>query len=283
MNWGRAKTILIVLFLALDVFLLVILIQTRLLSLQISEDTVTKTAQVMQAHGIHIAPEQISVRREANRNVILKNHFETPPRAARQLLGRQPDTLLSDSENHEYRFENREATLHINGTTFTYAVKRQTAPVAEGTAEEMAAEGILRELEAMGFEKDSLAMVSLSEAEGLYSCEVVPVYKKARIYGVVMHITADREGILAIAGNWFRPIAAEQQEDERLLDVTTVLVNLIHMPELQGLRVEQLESGFLVFDEYLSSREIAALPVYILTAAEGTRYYFDARTGALIE
>jgi len=283
MNWGRAKTILIVLFLALDVFLLVILMRTRLSSLQISEDTVIKTAHILQEHGIHITPEQFPVQRKANRNVILKNYFETPSQAAEQLLGRHFDTLLFDSEAHAYRYENQEATLCINGTTFTYEVKRQPSSlVREGTIEKET-ERILHLLESMGFAKETLAPISFSKTEKGYSLEVVPVYKKARVYGVVMHITADNEGILTISGNWFTPVATEQQENERLLDVTTVLVNLMYRPELQGIRVERLESGFLVHDDFLSSREIAAVPVYILTEKKGERFYVDARTGVQMQ
>jgi len=284
MNWGRAKTLLIALFLLVDVFLLLILLQTRLASVKISDDIIQKTVQILNEHQIEVSAGQIPDKRQENQILTMKNYFEKPLEAAERLLGDTFETVASNMETHEYKFKTSSATLEVVGTSFTYShqpKQNKAKKEAEKSTEELydAIENMLIEL---GFAKNSFSVVSLQKREGLYECEVFPQYDKMRIYGVKMYVTADDDDILSIAGDWFTSYSVEQIEDAPLLDITAVLTKMMYESSCQGIKVQQVESGFLALDEYLSSREMAVVPVYIITDVQNVRHYFDARSGNAI-
>ncbi len=284
MNWGRAKTHLIALFLLVDVFLLLILLQTRLASEQISDDIIQKTVRILNEHQIYVSAEQIPEKRRENQILTMKNYFEKPLEAAERLLGDRFETIVSNMQTHEYKFKTSSATLEVAGTSFTYSSQPKTQKAkkeTEKSSEELydTIENMLVEL---GFVKNSFSVVSLQKQDGFYVCEVFPQYEKMRVYGVAMHVMADDEDILSITGDWFTTYSVEQIEDVPLLDVTAVLTKMMYEPSCRGIRIKQVESGFLALDDYLSSREMAVAPVYIITDTQNVRHYFDARSGNAI-
>ena len=81
MNWGRAKTILIIMFLATDIFLLVILMRTNIETLKIPQKTIQETVKIMSENRVSIKPEQIPAKRVKNQNMIMRNFFYEPTAA----------------------------------------------------------------------------------------------------------------------------------------------------------------------------------------------------------
>ena len=284
MNWSRAKTILIILFLALDVFLLCTLMQTRSVSMKIPEDIIQKTTHILQTNNIEIKPSTIPVVRGINRNIIMKNYFEEPELKASLMLTQTMESVLFDAEDHEYKFQNEKAVLHIKGTEFSYYLKTpsHTTTAPENTHSKNVVEVIQNLLYDLGFEKKSFELKLVSVDDGLYTCEAVPLYQSQKVYGMHMHITATLDEIVNLSGTWFEAKATEEFTDEKLLDVTTVLLDLMYTPEFAGIQIEKIELGYLAIEEYLSSREISAIPVYCIKHSENQVYYADARTGELL-
>ena len=282
MNWGRAKTILIILFLALDVFLLVILLYSRLLSIYISADTVEKTAEILQEHQIKIQAENIPEKRMENQSLVMNNFLAEPETAAEKMLGGAFKIRLADEGRHSYVFENEAAMLSVKDGDFTYKIKQERKRKGKPTetTRESVEKLIINELQDMGFRKAVLTFVSEENAGGYFIYKAIPLYRDFEIHGITMYITADSLGILTITGNWFEAVAAESHE-ETLLDVTAVLTELIYLPEFQGVEIKQIKNGFLAYDAYVKSRRIAVIPVYVLVT-ETEEFYLDAGTGELI-
>lgn len=284
MNWSRAKTILIILFLVLDIFLLVTLLQTRAVSMKISDEIIQKTAQVLNEHNILIKPEQIPKERVINRTVIMNNFFEEPTDKAEKMLSLPYELVQEDEGKHEYRFESNEATIYIKGTNFTYRTKKEIHNIENNhnriykESSEKLAEMLIK----MGFEKNTFALEKITMTDGIYTCEVVPLYKGVKIHGVRMNLTATREDVISLSGNWFIATGTEEFAEENLVDITTVLLDLMYDPVFSGMQISQIEYGYLALEEYLSSREMAVIPVYLITDSFHTSYYIDASTGELI-
>jgi len=284
MNWSRAKTILIILFLVLDAFLLVTLLQTRAVSMKISDEVIQKTAQVLNEHNILIRPEQIPKERVINRNVIMNHYFEEPAYQAEQMLTSPYETVYADEGKHEYQFESNEAILHIKGTSFTYKTKKEIYKDVENQNRiyRDSSEKLAEMLQKMGFDKKSFTLENVNLIDGIYSCEVIPLYKGIKIYGVRMSMTATQNEVVSLSGNWFVATGTEEFADEKLLDITTVLLDLMYHPEFSSVQISKIESGYLALEEYLSSREMAVIPVYVIVDSLNTYYYVDACTGEMI-
>lgn len=280
MNWGRAKTILIVMFLAVDIFLLCVLLQTRSDYEQLPKETVQKTVQILQENGIQIRSEVVPKKRTKNQNIMMENTFSNPVQAADLMLGMY-EIKLSDEENHEYLFENEEATLKVNNTFFAYNSKKQVVPYGQGERPDIKA--VQEQLKRLGFKASEFAVVEGQHSAGLFEGHVIPLYKNKRIYGISMNVKADQEGILTLEGHWFSSAESEGYGNEALLDITAVLVNLIYREDRWPKAIETIESCFYTSGDYLESREISAIPIYVITDQNGKQKYFDARIGNEIE
>ena len=280
MNWGRAKTILTTMFLIVDIFLLFVLLQTRQNLTRLSTETILATSKILQNNNITISTETIPQKRAKNQNIIMRNFFEEPSEAAAKLLGTF-ETVISDDEKHEYQFKSDNRELLINKNGFIY--KNQKTPVLYEVGETAKPETLQKEIKAQlkkfGFyEKETIIYDGYLE-NGIYYCQVAPLYKDMQIYGISMQIQADKEAILSMEGNWFQGIKTEAYDEEGLLDITTILSSLIYRQDHWPEQILQIENAFYAADDYLSSREIAVVPVYAVTDAEGNTKCFDARVG----
>ena len=124
MNWGRAKTILIVMFLITDIFLLVVLMRTRIETYQIPQKTIAETVDILSANHIDIKKEQIPSKRVENQNIIMENFCQNPQEAATKILGQEAELVDSTPEQYVYRFESSRGDLQIQGNGFCFQNKK---------------------------------------------------------------------------------------------------------------------------------------------------------------
>lgn len=284
MNWGRAKTILIIMFLTVDAFLLMVLLQTRMGFVRLPEEAVQATVRVLQNNDVTIQENVIPRQRAKNQNIIMRNYFENPDKAARTMLG-SFETVLFNETDHEYRYRSENTELYIKNTALVYKNNKPAALYSEKEAGEREAlkKKLSERLAALGFKEKETCLEGLEVKNGLCICRAVPLYQGIKVYGISMYIEADSEAILKIEGNWFRAEKAELYEQEQLLDMTAVLSGLIYQDEVCPKEITKLEHAFYISEEYLSSLEIAAVPVYVITDGSGQERCFDARVGSLIE
>ncbi len=285
MNWGRAKTILIIMFLATDIFLLVILMRTNIETLKIPQKTIQETVKIMSKNRVSIKPEQIPEKRVKNQNMIMRNFFYEPTAAAKKILGNEVTLALSNPEQYEFQYENSFGSLYIQGNGFRFQNKK--VPVVYSASQLPQAEAvsnrIVSALDRLGFTKGTTLLYNIWEQDGIYHCDVMPVFENVKIYGISMHITADCEDILTIEGHWFEPIEPEKNEPELLLDITAVLTTMALESKESLVEITDISHGYYASNEFLNSREIAAVPIYVITDRIGHAHIYDARTGTKVE
>ena len=131
MNWSRVKTILIFLFLAVDIALLSAIIIPSVGAGTIPKETISATVEVLGGRGITIDEKTIPAKRESLGIVELYNIWPDGKALATRLLGGEVQT----GENSFFYRE--EKTLHVTPYGFEY-----NNPVKK--------EDLLKELDAMG-------------------------------------------------------------------------------------------------------------------------------------
>lgn len=293
MNWERAKTILIVMFLAVDVFLLTVLLQTRFAATRLSDSVIDETISILQAHHITAAKETVPAKRGKNQNIVMRNYFEEPQQIAQKMLGKC-EVVQSDPQMHEYLYHTERKSLHVKGTNFTYTYhKNDVKPIDidenSEKSEKALQKRVLDNLEKLGFHKKKMLICEGKNLNGLYECKVMPLYDEMKIYGVAMHLTMDNEDVVALEGVWFKVTSAEADEQEKLIDVTSVLAGLVFEETNDNIEITKIENAFYVADAYLENREIVAVPIYAIQKKSGAAeidnefLFFDARTGAAIQ
>ncbi len=279
MNWGRAKTILIMLFLCVDIFLAIVLMQTRANVSTLSEETVAATVHVLEKHNISLDASAIPEKRVANRNVIMRNHFDDPVAVAKKMLD-EFTVQKADEAKVDYQFESEEAFLKVSEARFYYSKLKKREPYKTGNepSPDSMAGKVLNELSKLGFDKKEMVITNARFENGIYHCYVLPTYDEASIYGIKMQVTADRQELLHIEGSWFSPEGTDRYDSESLLDITSVLTAMVYRDDFRGMNIKGLEAAFYAGGDYLQSREIEAVPVYVVTTESG-RIFFDGRTG----
>lgn len=285
MNWGRAKTILIFLFLATDLFLLLVLMRINMTSVRIPQETIEDTVRIMAAHQVEVEAEQIPADRVKNRSMIMQNLFHEPVVAAKMFLGEEFKTVTIDDAAFVYSYENSLGSLTVTENGFLYSRAAQMKPyrVHPLPDAETMKNSISEALWNFGFEKGSFVLENLREQEGIFEVEAAPVVDDVKIYGIRMHIAMDAEGILTIGGHWFSAVETEENEPELLPDVTSVLTEMTLKNKIPAGKVLHIEFGFYADGDFLSSRELAAVPVYVIQDAQGRITMFDARVGEAVE
>ena len=280
MNWGRAKTILIMLFVLADIFLAIVLMQTRANISTLSEDTISATVQVLKQHNISLDASIIPEKRVENRNVIMQNHFDDPVAVAKKML-REFTVQKANEAKMEYQFESETAFLKVSEARFYYSKLKKKEPYKEGnepSAEAMAVK-VLNELSRLGFHKKDMVIANGHFEHGIYSCQVLPTFSDAKIYGIKMQVTADRQELLHIEGSWFKPDGIDRYTGESLMDITSVLSAMVYREDFRGMHITGIETAYYAGGDYLQSREIEAVPVYVVTTESGKQLFFDGRTG----
>ncbi len=276
MSWGRAKTILIIVFLLVDLFLCLVLIQTRQATKQISADIVKQTVSVLEKKEIYISEDIIPTKRAENKNIMMKNYFEAPFENAKRMLGEEFETLENDAEKHRFVFQNERGILSVANHIFTFDALRSPEPLREN--HDKISSIITSALKELGFREKDFTLNSLRFENGLAYCRALPLYKKQPISGIGMEIVADSIGILKLTGSFFTA-QSEETYDENLLDITGVLTRLMYREELKGSTILSIENAFYAPEVFSNSREISVLPVYMIKTDANKTWVCDARTG----
>ena len=285
MNWGRAKTILIIMFLITDIVLLFVLMQTKIRTLQIPEKTIRETVQILSARQIQIQPEKISKKRIHGTNMFMINFFKEPEAAAKKVLGQDAITILQNPTHYEYHFESQRGYLHLHDQGFSFANKKEPAPYSPEAlpgAEPVTA-FIVEALNGLGFDKTTLSVVDVYEKDGFYHATAVPVCGGVEIYGIQMYIMSDSEDIVTLEGHWFIAGEEAENEGETLLDITTVLTEMAMHHNGEPMVVSEIGTAYYASNDFLGSLEITAVPIYVIKDEAGGVHLFDARVGSAIE
>ena len=95
-----------------------------------------------------------------------------------------------------------------------------------------------------------LTTIVLHLITGREEAGMLDVYER-QVRGIVLEVHSDAEAIIEMSGNWFEPKRKEVDKQEALLDVTSVLVNLIYIQDTDNIRITEIGYQYWVAEEYL--------------------------------
>lgn len=259
MNWPRVKTILIFLFLAVDIMLLASIIIPSVTLSRIPQETIKNTAQVLSQRGIEISPEIIPARRESMGIVELYNIWSDPSAVAKRLIGE-----AGVADGSVYR--NGTKTLALNSDGFTY----------ENTATEKT---VAHELIEMGIDirdnlyeegESSLRSWQTIDGKKLFESEIYASQADSAVTVTGYWIFSDRENGVII------------NTPDTLLDVTGVLIDFINNPLREAeVKITSVETGYSAGTAYRDTTHklVSVSPAYKISTDTGAYYMYDALSG----
>ncbi len=259
MNWPRVKTILIFMFLVVDIMLLASIIVPSVGLSRIPQETIEKTCEVLAQRGIEIPPEVIPARRENMGIVELYNIWPESSAIAGKLLG---DGFLADGPV----YKNGTKTLFLGESEFNY----------ENTS---AKKTIAHELIEIGID----VRENLYE-EGEFSLRTWQTIKGKKIFESEIY-ASKADSTINISGYWIFPDRENGviiNTPDTLLDVTGVLIDFINNPLREDkVKITSVEIGYSAGMVYRDTAHklVSVSPTYKISTSTGSYYMYDALSG----
>ena len=279
MSWSKVKTMLIVLFIFVNGFMLYNLYFKHGSSPEVSAETVADTVSIMENNNVTIDPAII--RRKANRlrKAEISNSIDARSTLAENLLGSCIET--------ETGYISDEGKLTFNSVAFSF----------ENYNSEYAKPGI-NENNAINLASDLLVQkgfdVKKSDIRDFYSSETGFVAKFGKdvdgfpVYECYLHIYISPEGVVTrIDGYWPEVFRDNYSSAVTCINETAVLINLLTAQGFDTSKkneVVDIQTGYTLggLPESDSPIMLTLLPSYRVILKNGENYIFNAENGEFI-
>ncbi len=278
MSWSKIKSMLIVLFVFVNIFLIYNSVNTRD-TFEVSQQTVNETVEILRQSGVTIDPSIIRRKPETLKKAEISNSIDSRSKLAANLLGN-----CSETENG-YISEN--GKIVFSSVAFSYenldtSVKKQ---IDEGNAVEVAAE-FLRDKR---FEVESSWVQDYSATEKGYEVKFGKKINGYSVYESFITINIGSDGVIkTIEGYWPEVLISEAVAHRvDCVNETTVLINLLSAKGID-LSVENevvdIITGYSLGGLPQSDSPIllTLLPAYRVILKNGENYIFDGENGEFI-
>ncbi len=271
MNWRKAKNILLVVLLLLNVFLFI-----NVLSVKDPFDITGKyqkdAKKALQTAGVIVSgniPSSSPVGRIS---------FSQPEESfytefVQRLTGLEVENADWSSDN---RFENGGTVLSFSGRDFIYTLEtsEEVFPTDNAKKLDQKLKGWLRE---KFFGKDAFVQDGLVQNGDTSTAEYVRKYKNLPLFGQRITLTIINNRLTKMEGSLklFYDIKASKAADEI---ISPNIVLLTGKDKVQGI-INSIDLGYLS----LQGDDLYDTPVWRITLASGEKVWFNAYTGEFLE
>lgn len=283
MNWERAKTVLIIFFLIINICFASILVYIRYGDETLSEDTVKTTVELLSQHGIRIKDENIIPKQKMNNlNYNLTTLMLSDKKVLKKWLGDGYELSSEDSSEYQFTYQNDNKKLVLNKTNIEFLNNKNLVLLTKKSERDIE-DFLASKLKEFNFNKKEYYFSKVWFENGLYHGIISPLADNTKILGIELKISADKEEIISVKGNYFTQNGKEEFDAKGLLDITAVLAKMVYLSEKPVFEMSEISYAGYVSDIYIENKEVTAVPVYVIGFADGQKFYYDARTGDMLD
>lgn len=266
MEWKKAKNILIIMFLMIDVFLLGL----NFFQSPKSNGDYEQLNTMLLKNNIQLS-ENVSLKNKKNVFVYEFYFSDVKEELKKTLLGEYFKT-----EKNEFVSKNKKATLSINGNKISYF---NTNPNFDGfgkVKEKNVQKKLKPYLKMLGIEKYA-KFDKVVYADGEYTVTYNFFVDNNQLFSSSLEFVVSEKGIHKILGNLNVPDKAKGYKFE-LSNLETILVSFSQNVNFSDVtKITEITYGYFI-SEYENAVVSQALPVYMIKAS-GNTYIYDARDG----
>lgn len=272
MNWAKAKTILIIVFLLLNVFLF--LTYSSILKSK-SETDVKQLTQVLEKHNMNLAQNALKKTPVKLHSVELLNLAGDNKSCAENFLKDGYTTV------NEREFKKGSQTLLINRSEVEYIDSDPQDFSYQDISEERAEKKVSKELTRLGIPEDTLQCVRRFRNSSDHLVLVYNLkYGDFSVFNSAVQVIVCQTGITSIKGvllavNETNPLDMQYE----ILNSQNILLELLSNPELNDQipqEILEVNLGYYIpKNDFVMSAD--AIPAYQIVLGNGKIYYYDAR------
>ncbi len=280
MNWSKVKTILIVVFLGVNIFLLTSMMISANKTIMISSETLDNTIEILKKNNIEIDRELIPKKMENLSFLMMQNTFQDTNSIVQKLLGKDYSIKINDKV---ITFTKGSQLIKITGCKFEYLDGTSDAGITEfdDTTLEKHARKYLDKLQ---YNSEYLHLSNIKQKnEKTYNLTFVQEYEGARVYGNDIIIEIINGNLVRIMGYGLEPVGLTKEKIPSR-HVTGALIEFIREEDrakAQKTTITDISIGYNINNikekwDSLDFMEINIKPVWRIVTDEGKYYYFPA-------
>ncbi len=251
MNWSKIKTVLIIMFSLINIFLIIWNIASEQESRVVNEKAIEYAENLLAERGIAIPDGMIDEEIPDIRPVMVENAMADEAKFLGDILGEK-------YEKHENVFRNENRSVKLDGNYFEIEEKIFLNNAAE------AKEWLIT----MGLDMKNTIK---SEEKGKF--EFVSVYKGREIFGSKITVESYATGTKAY-GSFFC-VVENSEKDADIRHITSVLPKLIR-EGIENCTVASIKTGYTVINAGEKFSESGATPTYRILLSDGREIFYNA-------
>lgn len=269
MNWGRVKTVFIILFLISDLFLLSILFTSEWEKGTTSPEVIDSTVQVLNENGISIdagiIPKKVGDVPYAEAENIITGYDIFAQKLLREDIKKTADNT----------FEGPSGLVIFDGNSFCFESKTALADenIGEKEAENIAEEFLLE----LGFSLKNAEKTTQKTDSG-YSVTFQNTVSGMPVFNNAVTAEVSGKSVSALFGMWFNLIDNSGPESQ-LKSITSVLIDSIADFKMSGenVTIAKLSLGYTIPEDNTYHKSAVLVPVWEIRDTNKNKYYPDAR------
>ncbi len=251
MNWSKIKTVLIFLFLAIDIFLVIWNIFLRQESKIVDEAVIANTKELLSERGINIPEGTIDDDIPDINRVVVRNALANEA----EFIG---NILKKNYEKNGNVFSSGNCSVEIKGDSFKITEKIKIKNISD--AEKwLAGKGIKLE--------DTVK----AEYRGEYIFK--SMYKGHEVFGSSISVKMEEEEATAYGKLYY--VVENSETETRLIHATAVLPKLIR-EGIANCTVSSVTLGYMAVTDGSKFTEANANPAYKILLSDGREIFYNA-------
>lgn len=271
MKWEKAKTILIVFFIIINLFFITYIVGDNIHALRIEEQVADSVVELMSKNGITVDKKLITdaFGQKSMKTVYVKNIINSYGEFAKNVLG---DDIIQVNEQ-EFKGEN--GSITFKGDYFEVKAEQgkylHSADINSSNAEKTAVDYI----SSVGVNEPELKG-ELAEKDGKYCIYFDKKINGYKVFEVGIAVIADNNGIKEMYGSWFNEQEGVNSVKE-LKKASGTLIEYMNNNKKSGTVIKDISLGYATLEAMLYHESVLLTPVWAITEESGDSVYIDAR------
>ncbi len=270
MNWSRVKTVLIILFLCTDIFLLATYLTSKYASSTVSPEVIESTVEVLKNNNITVDPAIIPQKIPSVVSLDAENVISDYETFSQKILGSEIETI-------DFGYESVAGKVTFYGDRFNFVKNTMIDAIIDVipvTDEKIAKDVTVSSLQQLGFDLENAEIITEKSDTGF----TVTLENKANslpIFNSQVVVELSKSGITSVSGIWFNETES-QNGNNNIKSITSALIDFIPDAKTPA-KITEIELGYNIFDKASYHKSSTLIPVWKVTTQDGDTYLLDAR------
>lgn len=274
MNWSKAKTILIIFFLIINITLVCDIIFTSNKSTAVTPEIINSTVEVLAKNDIKIDSDIIPSKNSVLQSAEVENIISDPSVFAETVFGENV-TEISDCE-----YRKNDCSLSICGDKFHFKTDNTLpSPILSNIDDNTVLSKSKELLSSFGISLGDCYSI-FEKTDNGYKVKFIKKINSKPLFGSEIFVIINQNTLVEFYGSWFNESVGYGINDKiQLNSPTSALVEFIldkQRPK-SAITISDLTLGYYIGDDTIYHKSIVLIPAWKITLDNNMCYYVDAR------